>query len=82
MRPHRLVHERCEAARAIPKQFGDRLWVWVGIDEDATDIEKHGARTALGVHAFRSFWYCKDPTADPINVVYAVKLPRNSAENV
>ncbi|EDN80282.1 hypothetical protein ACTODO_00722 [Schaalia dentiphila ATCC 17982] len=41
----------------------------MGIDEDATDIEKHGARTALGVHAFRSFWYCEGPTTDPLEVV-------------
>ena len=65
MRPHRLVDERREAAGLVPEHAGDEGRVRVGVDEDSPDIEKHGARTALGVHAFRSFWYCEDPTSGP-----------------
>ena len=55
MGPHRLIDESREITRAVAEQFGDSVGVRVGVDEDTTDIEKHGARTALGVHAFRSF---------------------------
>ena len=55
MGPHRLINERRETSGAVAEQLGDSMRVWVSVHEDATDIEKHGARTALGVHAFRSF---------------------------
>ena len=55
MGPHRLVNERRKTTRTITEQLSDSVRVRVSIHEDTTDIEKHGARTALSVHAFRSF---------------------------
>ena len=69
MGPHRLIDERRETSRTIAEQLSDSVRVRVSIHEDTTDIEKHGARTALSVHAFRSFWYCEGPTTDPLEVV-------------
>ena len=53
--PHCLVDECCEASRFVSEHAGDDGGIGVRVNEDSPDIEKHGARTAWGVHAFRSF---------------------------